>query len=386
VAETAYRLHLDGATASADTVGAVESIEVEDDARLAGMARVVFTAEVDPDDAVWSLLESGSFGRLRPLRVEVEVGEGGFHPLLDGFVVDTRVRFAEGAQRSRVEVTAMDPSVKLGLEEKARAWPDTSDSAIAQAIFGEHGLVADVEATGQQPSRDEATTVQRGTDIQFLRHLADRNGFECYVEADPATGAAKGHFHPPRLDGTPQGVLTFSLGDASNLAWLEARHDLLRPAVAVARAVHPGNLQTQEAELRAGSWPSLGTGGLAASSDPRTLLLANSGLASAGELQAYAQAAVDRSLLALAVEGEADATLYGGILRAKRMVLLRGVGTRFSGTYYVERVLHTLSPQGYRQRFALRRNALGETGGEAYPQHTEADGGGPEARGGGGCC
>ena len=42
--------------------------------------------------------------------------------------------------------------------------------------------------------------------------------------------------------------------------------------------------------------------------------------------------------------------------------MVRGVGQQFSGRYYVERVLHTISGDGtWTQRFTLRRNATGLT-------------------------
>jgi len=42
-------------------------------------------------------------------------------------------------------------------------------------------------------------------------------------------------------------------------------------------------------------------------------------------------------------------------------VLVRGAGKQFSGLYYVEKVLHVFTGDGYIQRFSLRRNALGLT-------------------------
>jgi len=39
-----------------------------------------------------------------------------------------------------------------------------------------------------------------------------------------------------------------------------------------------------------------------------------------------------------------------------------GAGETFSGTYYVERVQHILTPDSYKQNFTLRRNAVGLSG------------------------
>jgi hypothetical protein len=66
---------------------------------------------------------------------------------------------------------------------------------------------------------------------------------------------------------------------------------------------------------------------------------------------------------------------YGAVIRAKRPILVRGVGQQLSGAYYVERVLHTIKSDGsYLQKFTLRRNALGLKGNEQF-QSQPASGG-----------
>jgi len=90
-------------------------------------------------------------------------------------------------------------------------------------------------------------------------------------------------------------------------------------------------------------------------------------MAQAGEAQLYSQSVVDRSSWAIVADGEVSTITYGGLLRAKQPVMVRGVGRQFSGRYYVERVRHLISSDGtYVQRFSLRRNATGLTGQESF--------------------
>lgn len=90
-------------------------------------------------------------------------------------------------------------------------------------------------------------------------------------------------------------------------------------------------------------------------------------MAQAGEVQRFAQSVVDRSSWAIVAEGELNTLAYGGLLKAKQPVMVRGAGRAFSGRYYVERVLHTIGSDGsYTQRFTLRRNAIGLTGQENF--------------------
>jgi hypothetical protein len=90
------------------------------------------------------------------------------------------------------------------------------------------------------------------------------------------------------------------------------------------------------------------------------------GLSESGELQTASQAEVDRSAWAITAEGEVNTVAYGAVLRAKRPIMVRGAGRQFSGTYYVERVLHSFTGDGYTQQFSLRRNADGLSGQEDF--------------------
>jgi len=113
---------------------------------------------------------------------------------------------------------------------------------------------------------------------------------------------------------------------------------------------------------------SLGKNTALSSQQQRRLLPSGTGLARTGELQAYTQALVDQSALAITAQGELNTVAYGAILRAKRPVSVRGAGQQFSGTYYVESVNHILTADSYKQNFTLRRNALGLSGKESFVQ------------------
>ena len=52
-------------------------------------------------------------------------------------------------------------------------------------------------------------------------------------------------------------------------------------------------------------------------------------------------------------------------------VLVRGVGRRFSGVYYVESVRTTLDSGVLSQSFVATRNATGQTGSEDFGQSAE---------------
>jgi len=361
-----YTLLIDDAPASPDLLAAIQQIEVEDNADMADMLRLRVAIAPRDDCADWTVLDEDLFHRLTKIRVVVTIWSGPAELLIEVDATETSANFANQPGQSVLNVVAMDPTGRMNLDEKVRPWPNMADSDIATVVFGEYGFSVDVKQT--QPPRQEVdyTTMQRGTDIQFLQQLAERNGYECYVEINPRIGRVEGHFHPPRLEQMPQGVLSVNMGQATNVNSFNARYDMLRPTTAQVTGLDIETQSDQPAQVQSlglmeqGSKPALN------GDRPRRVLLSRTSLAQTGELQTYAQAVVDRSAWAITADGELHTVAYGGILRAKRPVNVRGAGRQFSGIYYVEKVLHTFTGDGYTQRFTLRRNALGLTGRESF--------------------
>jgi phage protein D len=368
-----YTLEIDGSPVPAALISAVKRIEVEDHAELADMLRLRIAISVDPAGTRWTVVDDDSFKRLANVRIKVDVGRE-TQTLISAYVVETRTVFSNQPGQSMLDVVAMDPTVLMNLEEKVKAWPDMSDSDVATAIFSDaaYGFQPVVEDTSVQRSENQQTLLQRGTDIRFLKQLAHRNGYECFVEVNADSGQIEGHFHPPRLDEPPQPALTVNTGETTNVNHFRVRHDMLKPVEAQVTGLDVDSRETQPAEATSSEREGLGSKAAHSTDRPRRLLLARTAMADAGELQAYAQAIVDQSSMAIYAEGELTTSVYGSLLRAKRSVSVRGVGRDFSGVYYVERVLHVIDTNGYVQRFTLRRNALGLEGNERFAEERPA--------------
>ena len=110
-------------------------------------------------------------------------------PVFDGYV--TSVNFDVGSEpgTSRIEVGGMDTSVLMSLEEKIATWKDMSDSDIVQQIVSGYGVAVQADSTATVHQENDTTIVQRGSDIQFVRELALRNGLEFYFETDQDSGS-----------------------------------------------------------------------------------------------------------------------------------------------------------------------------------------------------
>ncbi|WP_448612082.1 phage late control D family protein [Geodermatophilus sp. URMC 60] len=361
-----YTVMIDDAPAAAEIIDAIEHIECEDDLGKAALLRLHLGTALSEDGEQWLFADDGTFARLSRVQLLVATGTGLPAVVFDGYVVQTELSLSEDPGGSAFTVIAMDATALMNLEEKVREWPNMPDSAIATAILGEYTLAPVVDDTQPVRTQVDTTVIQRDTDIQFLRHLAQRNGFDVYVRPGPVPGVVEGHFHRPAVDDPAQGVLSVAMGEVSTLRTFSARYEMLRPAAATASGVDARTVTRQPAESTAGNLTELGATTLLDGNRPRTTLLRSTGESQAGALQTLTQAAVDRSTWAVTVDGELDTAIYGDVLRTGGPVLLRGAGSTYSGTYYVQTVRHRIEGERYTQHVSLRRNAVTATGREDF--------------------
>ena len=356
-----YSLTVNGQPASTDVLNAMRRVDIEDHASMAAMLQLRLAVAVKEDGSGWTLLDDELFTRLSKLALSVTIGSGPALPLIDAYVVEVDTNFSTEPNGSLLTVTAMDSTILMHLEDKVKAWSNMMDSDVASSIFSDanYSFTPVVESTDWTRDENDQTLIQRGTDIQFLRDLAARNGYECYVSTSDA--GVEGHFHPPKHDGQPQGTLTVNMGSATNVNRFQARFDMITPTTAKGSTLDSDDASAQDGDAdKVTKEGEMGETSTLSADQPRSVVLSQLAMSKSGEVERYAQSVVDRSSWSIVAEGDLNTLSYGGVLKAKQPVLVRGVGQVFSGRYYVERVRHTIGGDGsYVQKFTLRRNATG---------------------------
>ena len=355
---TEFRLYIDNQCASAEQLAAFSSIRVEQAVGMAAAAELQMPLVPD-DDGVWAGLDEAAAQPFARIRIDIKVGNGDFVSLLDGPVIGQRFELDAAPDRSHLTIVAHDDSVLLDRDEKVAVHENQALSALVRDLIEEPGLDSRVDAQLPDPaSAVDRYFVQRGTNMQTLRALAKRFGMFVYVEPGPNPGRSVGVFEAAaaRDDGLPQLVL---LGADRNIATFSAEFDALRPQTAKAGTVRVIDKEPISGEASSASRPSDGALGDAAAHSlvtPSKTLLRDTREEQA-DLDAETVGLVDASSWAYAARGELDADLYSGVLRPHRRVTVTGIGPQLSGDYLIARVLHEISDGGYRQSFALARNA-----------------------------
>jgi hypothetical protein len=366
----AYSLLVDNLPAPASLIDVIDDIEVEADVAMASILRLRVRISLDESGTRWQVLDDDVFTRLASIQLLVTIGAGLPNVVFDGYVTEVEATMMDAdSGASWLNVIAMDATAIMNLEEQARDWPNMTDSLIAMQIFAEHGLIPLADPTVPPRIQTDTTVVQRDTDIRFLRSLARRNGFDVFVNPTLVPSVVEGHFHPPRVDFPPQGVLTVAMNDVNNAGGFVFKNEMLRPTTTVAHGVDARTVEAQDASESGTALTELGRSSLHSGDRPRSVFLQPGGLAQTGELQSAAQGSVDRSSWAVTATCLVDSYQYGGVIRPGATILVRGTGSTVSGTYFVEKVRHTFEGENhghYRQHVTLRRNAVAAIGTELY--------------------
>ena len=126
---------------------------------------------------------------------------GDISPVYAVVIAKAKPKYPGAGQLPTIEMVAWDLQQEMNRHAHPKNWGKVSSSDIAKEIAKRYSLQAEVEESNDARSamRTQAASV---TDIQYLRSLADKLNWVCYLEDDRL------HFHKKRLDAAPN--LTFS--------------------------------------------------------------------------------------------------------------------------------------------------------------------------------
>jgi len=365
MATVQYRLYFDNAQIDQAQIDQFTEIRIDQAIGLAAEAELDLPVSTD-DSGAWSGQDDDFSSPFHRIRIEVQIGEGDFVPLIDGPVVAQRFALKAEPDDSQLTLVVHDDSVLLNRDEKVVVFEDKAASDIARALIEEPGLSSEIDDTPPEGGALTRYVVQRGTNMQLLRQLARRNGMWAYVKPGPKPGKSVGVFARPSFatSDLPEILL---LGPDRNIDVFSVEFDALRPLKAQAGSVTIADTSEVDSDVESASLAPLGDEALHGVLDTiGTAMLARTREEQA-DIDAAAQAAVDLSAFAYSAQGELSNDLYEGIIQPYQVVSVAGIGARLSGNYVVSRVSHKLNDACYQQQFALIRNARSASGGGGIP-------------------
>jgi hypothetical protein len=198
---------------------------------------------------------------------------------------------------------------------------------------------------------------QKGTDLAYMKQLADEAGYVFYVTPGPLPGMNQAYWGPQVRVGTPQTALNVNLDSWTNVESLNFRYE---PQSSVLPMVYIQD-QTTKALLPIAIPPVTPFNpplGVVVPTPQKIEPLKDTAKASPAQALMRGMARAVQTADVVTGEGSLDVLRYGDILRARSLVGVRGAGIAFDGMHYVDSATHRLKQAEYKQSFVLKRNAL----------------------------
>ena len=357
-------------TVPREALDALVSVEVKvEDVGTSGF-QLVFSIDKQSPLQILFLLSGGS--PLLFMRVVIAATVNGVNNvLIDGVITNNQISPGDKGSNSTLTITGKDLTALMN-QSNWSGFPFPACPAEARvallllkyAMFGVIPLIIPSILT-DIPIPIDRIPSQKGTDLEYIRHLADEAGYVFYIDAGPAIGTSTAYWGPQIKIGPVQPALSVDMDAYTNVESLHFNFDQEKNKIPIVF------IYVQQAGVTIpipippitplnpplGLIPPLPTNifgdlqpirdDLAKRPIPQAIMM---GLAAAAN---YAEA--------VTCEGSLDVTRYRGILKARQLVGVRGAGPAFDGLYYVKSVTHKIKRGEYKQNFTLTRNGLVST-------------------------
>lgn len=311
-----------------------------------------------------TMLPAGYFDPMST-RVIIAVTLAGMpNVIMDGIVTRQELTPSSEPGQSTLTITGEDLSVLMDVVEMPfMRYPCMPSVARVYAILAKYlafGVVplAIPSFILDVPIITEKIPTHKGTDLQYLKRMADDCGYVFYVEPGPLPGQSIAYWGPDIRIPIPQSALSVNMDAHTNVESLSFSLDGLAKKIVVVTIFDPAknrvpivvpipNLNIFKPPLGARptipskvEFPDYMTKEQVPDAVNRVLGI------------------LARSSDAISVSGSLDVMRYGGILRNRMIVGVRGAGLAYDGLYYVNSVTHNIKRGEYKQSFQLSRDGL----------------------------
>lgn len=319
--------------------GRVRSIQVVEDLN----ALSTFTIELscwDAQSGGWAWDDAGPF----PLGTRVDIRLGFLQDVASvmiGEVTEHQLQMGAGSSPS-LTVHGYSPLHRLERGVFSRSWPEASETTILQTIASDHGLLA---SATDLPAMDTRIAQLEQSDYQWLSARAARLGYDLYY----ADGAIQYH---PKVEGGAAAVTLSAQRDVVSFSARMSTRDQVDTVVVYYKAGEEAS--PVELVVPYDGPDDAGPNVAASLFQSARIPGATRTLDDKDEAQTIADARLnaiaDRFITAnISCRGH-------NALRAGAIVEIPDVGSRFSGTYLVTRVTHSLAAGStYQTSLAARR-------------------------------
>ena len=340
---------------------ALTSVEVRSNTAEASVFQLTFTLSNRSPLQTLFLIAGGQTPLLRVLIILTVNGTP--NVLMDGVMTNQQVSPGANPGESTLTITGEDLSKVMALQDfSGIPYPGMTPEVrillilAKYAIFGMIPLVVPSLFT-DVPIPVERLPIHKGTDLEYVKQLADDVGYVFYVDPGPAPGTNTAYWGPEIKVGVPQPALNYDMDAQTNVESLSFNFNganTTLPIVFIQNSLTKIPIPIPIPKLNPLQPP------LGAIPAPITNITILKDTAKLSPMAAIGKgiAVASRSADAVSGHGSLDVVRYGRLLKSRQLVGVRGVGLAFDGLYYVKSVTTNLKQGELKQSFELTRNGL----------------------------
>ncbi len=325
--------------------------------------QLVFEVETNsPLLTVFMLASNNPIPMVRTV-IAVEMN-GQQNVLIDGVVTEHSINPGSAPGISRMTLNGEDLSRVLDYLDfsfmRFPAMPDFARVNLVLAKYAFLGLIPKVipSVLIDVPVPTQRIPSQQGKDLAYILSLAERVGYVFYIEPTDIVGVSEAYWGPDVRIGKVQRPLNDDLDANRNVSGMTGTFNgqnafiplitIQNPQTKVPLTIPVPSVNPLNPPLGLLPPITLNTENVYETAKYSPVQAALIGLAKA------ARSAVK----AVTMTGSLDVLAYGSLLKARRLVSVRGAGAPFNGIHYVESVTTSFKEGELTQQFELSRNGL----------------------------
>jgi len=340
-----FRLTINGRNLDGEVQEDISRITVQYEMNLPSMFSFEYNT-FNETKGTWQGIDLKSFNLGDKTKVYMGMGE--LVSMMEGEITAIEPVFDE--DYSRVVIRGYDSLYRMRFGSRLHVYTNTTDSAIVKYLSKKSGI----EAVVDSPTVNYPYLLQNHqSDYDFLMKRANRIGYEVLIEK------GKLHFRESQEGKAPVETLMYGKDLDSFSASLKALTQGSKVEVRgwdQSKKKAMSSMSSQGSEISRMGGRNTGFS-LTSSKIKASPIAFSSGMVVTPEdAQNVAKGTYNKELIHF-VEGEGECSGLPSI-RAGVNVNLKGLGDKFSGTYYVVGALHSYDMKGYITRFLVRRTAV----------------------------
>jgi len=349
-------------TVSSDVLNALTSVEVTNGTDGPSVFKLQFTLPKKSPLEVLFLIAGGASIPLVRVVVAVTLN-GSTNVLIDGVMTNHEYTPGSGGTGPTLSIIGEDLTRVMDYIDFSGipypAMPAEARVLLILAKYAVFGVIPMVipSVLIDVPIPVQSIPRQQGKDLDYVRQLAEEVGYVFYIEAGPSPGTSIAYWGPEIKVGSPQPALNYDMDAQTNVDSLTFTYNAERkslPVVLVQDQISKVVIPIPIPPITPLN-PPLG----AVMPIPKDIeYLDETAKYSPVRAALLGLAKASKTADVVSSTGSLDVLRYGRVLKARKLVGVRGAGTAFDGLYYVRSVTHNIKRGSYTQNFTLGRNGL----------------------------